>query len=80
MTCSVTTGSSRVRREVFKRKGESYQLFWPEESHLVRLAVRLNATIVPFSGLGGDESFTIALDSQATTVGCLCIFAHAWGS
>ncbi|CAJ1423520.1 unnamed protein product [Effrenium voratum] len=45
-------------REVFKRKGEEYQLFWPEQSDLVRLAARANATIVPFSGeIGyGSES------------------------
>jgi 1-acyl-sn-glycerol-3-phosphate acyltransferase len=51
-------------REVFKRKGEDYTLFWPDEPDVVRLASRLNATIVPFSGLGGDESFAIAADSD----------------
>ena len=51
-------------REVFKRKGEAYQLFWPDDANLVRLAARHNATIVPFSGLGGDESFTMALDTS----------------
>ena len=30
----------------------------------VRLAARVNATILPFSGIGGDESFTMALDNQ----------------
>ena len=42
------------------------RIFWPEEPDLVRLAARLNATIVPFSGIGGDESFSIALDSQVS--------------
>jgi len=51
-------------REVFKRKGEEYTLFWPEGADLVRLAARVNATLLPFSGLGGDESFTMALDSD----------------
>ena len=51
-------------REVFKRKGEDYQLFWPDEADVVRLAARCNATLLPFSGIGGDESFTIALDSD----------------
>ncbi|EOD07497.1 hypothetical protein EMIHUDRAFT_218455 [Emiliania huxleyi CCMP1516] len=40
-------------REVFKRKGEQYRLFWGED-----------ADFVPFSGLGGDESFSLALDSD----------------
>ena len=52
-------------RGVFKRKGEDYQLFWPrEEDGLMRMAARLNATILPFSGIGGDDSFTTALDSD----------------
>jgi len=51
-------------REVFKRKGENYEIFWPGEPDVVRLAARFNATIVPFSGIGGDESFSIAMDSQ----------------
>ena len=51
-------------REVFKRKGEEYTLFWPDDPDLVRLAARCNATLLPFSGIGGDESFTIALDSD----------------
>ena len=51
-------------REVFKRKGEQYTLFWPEEDNIVRMAARVNATLVPFSGIGGDESFTMALDTD----------------
>ena len=51
-------------REVFKRKGEEYQIFWGDDADIVRLAARCNATIVPFSGLGGDESFAMALDSE----------------
>ena len=51
-------------REVFKRKGEQYSLFWPDEPDFVRLAARVNATILPFAGIGGDESFTMALDSD----------------
>eukprot|EP00438_Fugacium_kawagutii_P014233 Skav210342 [mRNA] locus=scaffold4443:139001:149668:- [translate_table: standard] len=42
-------------REVFKRKGEEYQLFWPDTPNLVRLAAKANATIIPFSGVGSDE-------------------------
>ena len=51
-------------REVFKRKGEEYEIFWGDDADIVRLAARCNATIVPFSGLGGDESFAMAGDSQ----------------
>ena len=48
---------------MFKRKGQ-YTLFWPEEDNIVRMAARVNATLVPFSGIGGDESFTMALDTD----------------
>lgn len=51
-------------REVFKRKGEDYQLFWPESPDVVRLAARLNATLLPFSGVGGDDSFDILADTD----------------
>ena len=30
----------------------------------MRLAARLDATLLPFSGLGGDDSFALALDSD----------------
>jgi hypothetical protein len=51
-------------REVFKRKGEEYTLYWPPEDNIVRMAARVNATLIPFSGIGGDESFTMALDTD----------------
>ena len=55
-------------REVFKRKGEEYRLFWPESPDLLRLAAKLNATLLPFSGIGGDESMTLLLDSQVNHI------------
>ena len=51
-------------REVFKRKGEEYKIFWPDDPDFVRLAARVNATLIPFSGIGGDESFSMVLDSD----------------
>ena len=52
-------GGRGASRQVFKRKGEQYQLFWGDDASFVRLAARCNATIIPFSGLGGDDSFTL---------------------
>ncbi|KAJ8602466.1 hypothetical protein CTAYLR_001308 [Chrysophaeum taylorii] len=43
-------------REVFKRRGETYQLRWNDQT-LARVAAKLNATLVPFSAVGGDEFF-----------------------
>ncbi|KAJ1455684.1 hypothetical protein M885DRAFT_519387 [Pelagophyceae sp. CCMP2097] len=52
-------------REVFKRKNERYQLRWPSEATLARVAAKLNATVVPFSGVGGDDFFAgILADSD----------------
>ena len=46
-------------REAYKKKGEEYQLFWPEKAEFVRLAVRHGATIVPFSAVGCDDAFEV---------------------
>jgi len=60
--CLVFPGGAR---EVFKRKGEAYELRWPDDPALVRLAARLNATIVPFSAVGADDGIgTVLLDSD----------------
>ena len=50
--------------QVNKRKGEEYQLFWSEEPDFVRMAAKLNALIIPFASVGGDEAFDIAMDSD----------------
>ncbi|XP_024533756.1 acyltransferase-like protein At1g54570, chloroplastic isoform X1 [Selaginella moellendorffii] len=52
-------------REVCKRKqGEEYKLFWKPTTDFVRMAIRLNAIIVPFGALGGDEAFKVFMDSN----------------
>jgi len=51
-------------REVFHRRNESYQLFWPEKVDFVRTAARFNATIVPVSAVGMADSFNFLLDSD----------------
>ena len=51
-------------REVFHRKNEDYELFWPEKVDFVRTAARFNATIVPVSAVGMADSFNILLDSE----------------
>lgn len=51
-------------REVNKRKGEEYRLFWSEQPGLIRLAARTNAVIVPFAALGGDEAFELGMDTS----------------
>jgi hypothetical protein len=50
-------------REVFHRKGEAYQIFWPEKTDFVRLAAKFNATIVPLSAIGAADSAEMVLDA-----------------
>lgn len=51
-------------REAYRRKGEEYQLFWPERSEFVRMAAKYGATIVPFAAIGVDDSLEILVDGE----------------
>ena len=51
-------------REAYRRKGEEYQLFWPERAEFVRMAAKYGAKIVPFSAIGVDDSLEIVLDGD----------------
>lgn len=51
-------------REVCKRKGEKYELFWKSETDFVRSAARFNALIVPFSAVGADDCVDILFDGR----------------
>ncbi|KAL5701396.1 hypothetical protein ACHQM5_026739 [Ranunculus cassubicifolius] len=49
-------------REALHRRGEEYQLFWPEQPEFVRMAARFEATIVPFGVVGEDDVFQMVMD------------------
>ncbi|KAL2907092.1 hypothetical protein RDABS01_005802 [Bienertia sinuspersici] len=51
-------------REALHKKGEEYQLFWPERSEFVRMAARFGAKIIPFGVVGEDDIFQVVLDSE----------------
>jgi 1-acyl-sn-glycerol-3-phosphate acyltransferase len=51
-------------REVFKRKGEAYQLFWKERYGFVRLAIEHGYTIMPYATVGAEESYDVLLDAS----------------
>jgi len=51
-------------REVTKRKGEQYKLFWKAETDFVRPAVKFGSTIVPFSVLGPEDMYDLLLDAD----------------
>ncbi|KAL9241804.1 hypothetical protein vseg_015870 [Gypsophila vaccaria] len=51
-------------REACHKKGEEYQLFWPERSEFVRMAARFGAKIVPFGVVGEDDIGELVLDYE----------------
>ncbi|GJQ15578.1 hypothetical protein GpartN1_g7369.t1 [Galdieria partita] len=51
-------------REAFKRKDEAYSLHWPCEAEFIRMAIRHDAWIVPFSCVGPEDNFQIILDGE----------------
>ena len=51
-------------REVAKRRGERYRLFWGDRLGFARLALRHGCTVVPFSAVGGEEMLNIVYDAE----------------
>jgi 1-acyl-sn-glycerol-3-phosphate acyltransferase len=51
-------------REVAKRRGEQYQLFWKERVGFARMALTHGATIVPFAALGVEDALHIVADAN----------------
>ena len=50
--------------QAFKGKGEKYKLKWPERSEFIRMAAKFGATIVPFAGIGVEDSISIVADAS----------------
>lgn len=51
-------------REVFKRKGEKYQLLWKERLGFARMAVRHRYRVVPFASIGVEDALEIVADAD----------------
>jgi 1-acyl-sn-glycerol-3-phosphate acyltransferase len=51
-------------REVFKRKGEKYQLLWEKRAGFARLAAEHRYTMVPFASVGAEDCFDIVSDGN----------------
>ena len=51
-------------REVFKHKGEKYQLVWKERVGFARMAIQHGVPIVPFASVGVEDMFEIVLDAD----------------
>lgn len=51
-------------REALHKKGEEYQLIWPERSEFVRMAATFGAKIIPFGVVGEDDVFELVADYE----------------
>jgi 1-acyl-sn-glycerol-3-phosphate acyltransferase len=51
-------------REVFRRKGEKYQLLWKQRAGFARMAAEHRYPIVPFASVGADDCFDIVVDGN----------------
>lgn len=51
-------------REVWRRKGEAYQLIWKKRTGFARMAMEHGYDIIPFASLGPDEAFDILADAN----------------
>lgn len=48
--------------EVYKGRGQRYQLLWENRLGFARLAIEFGYPIVPFSALGGDDMYDVIAD------------------
>ena len=61
-----------VNQQVNKLKGEKYKLIWKDSPDFVRLASKLDCTIVPFAAVGGGHHQTFL---QRQLLPCCCAAA-----
>jgi 1-acyl-sn-glycerol-3-phosphate acyltransferase len=52
-------------REVYKRRGQEYQLLWGRRSGFARMAIEAGCPIVPFAAVGAEDRFKVLLDTDA---------------
>jgi 1-acyl-sn-glycerol-3-phosphate acyltransferase len=52
-------------REVYKRRGEEYQLLWGKRTGFARMAIQAGCPIVPFAAVGAEDRFRVVLDTDS---------------
>ena len=58
-------------REVFKRRGQQYQLLWGERMGFARLAIEQGYPIVPVAAVGADDMLDVIVDQTTPLYGQL---------
>jgi 1-acyl-sn-glycerol-3-phosphate acyltransferase len=51
-------------REVYKRRGQEYQLLWGKRTGFARMAIQAGCPIVPFAAIGAEDRFRVLLDTD----------------
>jgi 1-acyl-sn-glycerol-3-phosphate acyltransferase len=49
-------------REVYKRRGQRYELLWGRRTGFARMAIEAGCPIVPFAAVGAEDRFDVVLD------------------
>jgi 1-acyl-sn-glycerol-3-phosphate acyltransferase len=49
-------------REVYKRRGQRYELLWGRRTGFARMAIAAGCPIVPFAAVGAEDRFDVLLD------------------
>jgi 1-acyl-sn-glycerol-3-phosphate acyltransferase len=52
-------------REVYKRRGQRYELLWAKRTGFARMAIAANCPIVPFGAVGAEDRFDVLLDMDS---------------
>ena len=48
--------------EVYKRRGQEYELLWGKRTGFARMAIEAGCPIVPFAAIGAEDRFRVMLD------------------
>jgi 1-acyl-sn-glycerol-3-phosphate acyltransferase len=66
-------------REVYKRRGQRYELLWGRRTGFARMAIAAGCPIVPFGAVGAEDRFDVLLDMDDTLAAPLRAVARRVG-
>jgi 1-acyl-sn-glycerol-3-phosphate acyltransferase len=66
-------------REVYKRRGQRYELLWGKRTGFARVAIEAGCPIIPFGAVGAEDRFDVVLDMDDTIAAPLRAVARRVG-
>jgi 1-acyl-sn-glycerol-3-phosphate acyltransferase len=66
-------------REVYKRRGQRYELLWGQRTGFARMAIEAGCPIVPFGAVGAEDRFDVLVDMDHTIAAPLRAVARRAG-